>query len=292
MEALSKNKRTKFCRRCRTEIPRTSKFCKICGAQQVQVEHSTAEEKKEPQVHPSRLSASTPRFGRRTQLGLVMILVAIMLVWFSMSGVWYTEKFSGTYSQISGINGTDDYLNQYCDQIPTGSFAYPGQNCNPYGQECLPWPPYSCVGIAVPFSNANTLMFNGLILAILTFIFLVLGTLWPTILTIKINMLAMAVCGILGSALVLIAPLYLSAALRSSGFQWSGLENTGWLTALIACICFVTATITSFQGLKKVVPLGNISFDPKGILCIVLYIVIVLPLLLLLLFQLFLLIFY
>ena len=61
----------------------------------------------------------------------------------------------------------------------------------------------------------------------------------------------MAVCGILGSALVLIAPLYLSAALRSSGFQWSGLENTGWLTALIACICFVTTDNYIFPGTEE-----------------------------------------
>ncbi len=260
---------------------------------------SKAEENKDAQVRPSRRRSSMPRLNRRIQFALVLTLVATMLIGLSLSAVWFAETFSGTYAQVSNTYGADDYLTQYCYQIPPGSFAYSGQNCNPYSQECLPWPPYTCVGEAVPFGNANTLMFDGLILVILTFIFLVLGTLWPTILTIKINMFAMAVCGILGSALALITPLYLSMAVHSmavgsttGSFTVVVTESTGWFAALFACVCFVSATIASFQGLKRVVPLGNISFDRTGILCVVLYILIVSPLLLLLLFQLFLVIFY
>jgi len=185
----------------------------------------------------------------------------------------------------------------YGDSTYQADFA-PGQYCVSITSSGTPLYSNLCVGYGTASSMApvgkaffdtfgilSVLLWVGLLMVIFALVFLILGIFWP-----KIG-LGAVVFGIVGSVLVLVAPIYLFAGLpgawnsaNSSGGSTSGNISgffgstsidysgqtvqmsygggVGWFLAFIAFALFLAAWILTIAMIRRIAPLGNVRLRP------------------------------
>jgi len=183
------------------------------------------------------------RFGGRTIAGLVLVILTIVLIGIVTTFSWWN---------ISSSNGG------------TAAF-YLGSACG--GTSCASYQGYPALHDA--FALTNTLVLASLALSVFTFIFLALSILWP-----RLGIGAL-VTGVVGSILLLVAPVYLYFGLPGAigspvnGFfgsytqpgaptwyAWGG--GTGWFMALVVSGLFIVSTLLAFSAARYIMPLGNV----------------------------------
>ncbi len=203
-------------------------------------------------AHPSDLAQ---RFGGRTIVALVLVILAIVLVAIVTSLSWWN------FSSSSG--GTSAwYLGNVCS----------GSSCQSYQGN---------PAIHDAFGLTNTLVFSSLTLAIFALVFFILSIFWPRL------GVGTLITGAIGSVLLLIAPVYLyfalPAAISSSGgsipvssffgsytqngffgpttYSWGG--GTGWFLAFVVFAFFLVSTLVALSAVRRILPLGNLRIPPS-----------------------------
>ncbi len=203
---------------------------------------------------PSPQTNIGQRFGGRTVAALVLLLLTIVLIGIVTTLAWWT------FSSSSG-SSTAFYLSQACS----------GGACT--GYEGSP-------SLHDTFALTNDLVLGSLVLSIATLAFLLVSVFWPrwgigTLLT-----------GLIGSLLLLAAPLYLFAslpgALNSTGnspvtgffgsstssglfgtttYTWGG--GSGWFMALVVFVLYLASAAIAFSAARRLQPLGDVRLQPR-----------------------------
>jgi len=195
------------------------------------------------------------RFGGRTIAALILMVLTIVLIGILTSLSWWT------FSSSSG--GTSAwYLGNVCS----------GTSCQGYQGN---------PAIHDAFGLTNTLVLSSLTLSIFGLAFFILSIFWP-----RLGIGAL-ITGVIGSVLLLIAPIYLyfalPGAISSSGgsipvssffgsytqngffgsttYSWGG--GTGWFMAFVVFGFFLVSTLIAFSAARRIFPLGNVGVPPS-----------------------------
>ena len=193
------------------------------------------------------------RFGARAIAALVLVILAVVLIGIVTSLSWWNLS--------SSSGGTSAwYLGNVCS----------GTSCQTYqGNPAL----HDAFGLT------NTLVLTALTLSVFALVFFILSIFWP-----RLGIGAL-ITGVIGSVLLLIAPVYLYFALPSaisSGggsavtsffgsytqnglfgsttFSWGG--GTGWFMAFVVFVFFLVSTLVAFSAYRHIMPLGNVRVPP------------------------------
>jgi len=227
------------------------------------------------------------RFGSKTIAALVVSVLALVFVMVSMMSAWWSMRITLQITPYQLVEDAGYYLGGECASI-SGIPGFPTSGmCSGFGSMETP--------IADVFHVAFVLMLLGLILTILALVFLLVGVLRPSLGT------AGALCAIIGSMLILIAPIYVFAAApgafnnvasgigslfpgmtvnwKVSGFFGSGpIElsymgttftgqttyggGIGWLIAFVAFVLLLVAGVMILSAVRAVAPRGNYRTMP------------------------------
>ena len=195
------------------------------------------------------------RFHGRLISGAVLLIVGMVLVLICGSLTWWGFNGSAQGQTFRVEAG----LSQVCTSLPQqrACTGYTGAERDVFGA-------------------TGTLLTVGWVLVLLAAIFVFLGALWP-----RLGSLV-AVFGLIGSFLVLAAPLYLFVSLPGvlqaegatgfvTGFFGSGTIATasytygggiGWFFSFIVFGFLLIATTVAFRAVRTNLPSGNVRFGP------------------------------
>jgi len=223
------------------------------------------------------------RFGSRTIVAMVLWIVALIFVIISMLTAWWTMTITVpmTYPYPTSFSAPIDYsLDGECASI----IGIPGST---FSGICMHYTSFE-KPIGDVFGLASLMMTFGLILAILSLILLIVGVFRPRI------GIGAVVCGLIGSVLVLVAPIYILATLPGafntvmgslslpgytfdwsvSGFFGSGTMhisygttslsaqtayggNTGWYFAIFSFVLLLLSTVATAIAVRALMSLGR-----------------------------------
>lgn len=198
------------------------------------------------------------RFGGRTIVGIVLLILTLILLGIVTTFSWWNLSADSGYT--SGW-----YLGNVCS---AGS-------CQDYS---------GYPALHDTFGLTNALVLGAIGLAVVAFVLFVLSIFWPRIGA------GVLVTGILGSLLLLAAPIYLyvalPGALQSStssrsfvtGFfgsatttglfggttTWNWGGGTGWYMAFVEFAIFLVATLVAFSASQHLLWLGSFRLAPIG----------------------------
>ena len=191
------------------------------------------------------------RFGSRTILALVLIVVTILFIGFVASLPWWSLDYGPGGSRLYHA---DWYLGSACDTRG---------NCFLYSQ-------YSYQGLGNVSQVTNALVLGSLGFAILTLASFVVSIFRP-----RLGLVAL-VAGGLGSLIALVAPVYFFVALGSAiaathfstatGFFSSSTTaatsgGVGWYLAFGAFMLFLVSTLVVRSGIGRLRVLGNVRIE-------------------------------
>lgn len=208
---------------------------------------------------PSELAK---RFDHGAIAAIVVVIAGIAFIGASLVTTWWSAKWA-----TSTTTTTLDFgLGQACLSGPVNAcYAYPSDL------------PQSMVD---SFTRTGFFLMAGMILTVLALVLLILGALRP-----KVGWVAV-ICGMIASALTLVAPLYLLTTLPgavsdSDAFHalyphmkidsFFGSYNTpvgilrfggglGWYLALFAFLLLMFGTIQTLLTIRRIAPMGNYRF--------------------------------
>jgi hypothetical protein len=198
------------------------------------------------------------RFGFRTIAALVVAVLTIVMIAIVTTFPWWYLNANNAASNW--------YLGNACSS--SGCSSYQGN-----------------AGLQNVFGLTDALVVSALAFSVLTLVALILSTLWP-----RIGSLTL-VLGVIGSILLLVAPIYLFFALPSAvsassgssssfvnGFFGSSTQNTffgtvtytwgggiGWYTAFAAFVVFLASSAVAYSASHHILPLGNIRIPTAAV---------------------------